>query len=349
MKTEVTVTEAIATEEVTECFFCRIPGQQLYSGLSDRLCGVPGEWRFLRCLHCGLVWLSPRPMHAEISKIYETYHTHGEVHHWMAPFREKARRALYAASVPGYSGLIDGWVWKAAGTVLARLPFLKERAELGTMCLNAAKKGKLLDIGCGNGFFLAWMRDAGWEVTGIEPDPVAAKVAQERHGISVIAGTLEDAKLPNESFEAITLHHVIEHVYDPVALLSECRRLLKPCGKVVVATPNLESHGHKAFGGSWRGLEPPRHFYLFSHSTLKACCEIAGLHVEILRTTAQAARMIWEASENTRTNGGFFGSALTSGLGLRALAFQLREHRALSSSNPVGEELVLIGSPARSN
>src|SRR5208283_4697550 len=114
--------------------------------------------------------------------------------------------------------------------------------------------------GCGDGRFLALMRDAGWDVYGIEPDPVAAKVAQRELGTSVTVGALEDAGFPDEAFDAVTLSHVIEHVHDPVALLAECRRVLKPDGSVVIVTPNIRSLGHQKFQSLWRGLEPPRHF-----------------------------------------------------------------------------------------
>jgi SAM-dependent methyltransferase len=174
---------------------------------------------------------------------------------------------------------------------------MRERALLGTMCLSGAKKGALLDVGCGNGRFLSLMREAGWEVRGVEPDPVAAKIAQEENGIPVTVGALDHAELADESFDAITLNHVIEHVHDPVALLSQCRRVLKPHGTAVIVTPNIESFGHETFGPCWRGLEPPRHLHLFSLRALRNCCERAGLRIQVLRTSARSARGIRRGSE----------------------------------------------------
>ncbi len=342
------VSEAIATEEVTACLLCRVSGQQLYSGLSDRLFGAPGVWHLLVCPLCGLVWLSPRPIPAEIGRVYQTYFTHKQKvgHHWYIPIWEKARRALYAVSVPGYSQLADGRAWRVMGSALAWVPSLRERALLGTMCLTGSGRGKLLDIGCGNGTFLSRMRDAGWEVTGVEPDPAAAKLAQQGLGIPIFSGTLEDAKFADASFDAVTLSHVIEHVYNPVSLLSECRRLLKPNGRVVILTPNLESLGHQVFAASWMALDPPRHLHLFSSKTLQVCCEKAGLHVRFLRTSARMGQLIWQTSDTIRKSGVFRDSALTWSLRFHALAFQAREEIALRNSISAGEELVCLGSTA---
>jgi len=149
------------------------------------------------------------------------------------------------------------------------------------------------------------MRDAGWEVAGIDPDPLAAKFAEQAHSIRVIADTLPKAQLADQSLDAVTLSHVIEHAADPIGLLRECRRILRPGGKVIVVTPNLASHGHRDFRDSWVHLDPPRHFYLFSPATLRSCSELAGLHVELLRTSTRTAAWVWTASDTIRQKGNF--------------------------------------------
>jgi SAM-dependent methyltransferase len=87
---------------------------------------------------------------------------------------------------------------------------------------------------------------------------------------------LESIGYPDNSFDAITMSHVIEHVHDPVALLKECYRILKPAGYLVVTTPNINSWGHKKFEENWIHLDPPRHLHLFSQNTLQTCAEKAG-------------------------------------------------------------------------
>jgi 2-polyprenyl-3-methyl-5-hydroxy-6-metoxy-1,4-benzoquinol methylase len=339
--------ERITTEQAPTCLFCRIPGQPFYNDLSDRLFGAPGIWHLSVCPRCGLVWLSPRPIPEEIYKVYTTYFTHEAPHHgyrWFSPIWEKTKRALIAASVPGYEELADGKLWRTLGATLAWLPPLKERATLATMCLAGTGRGKLLDVGCGNGAFLSRMREAGWEVSGIEPDPAAARQARERQGIQAVFGTMEEARFQDASFDAVTLSNVIEHVYDPFDLLSKCRRLLKTGGALVLLTPNLDSLGHQRFRRSWYSLDPPRHLYLFSPRTLRDCCEKAGLQVKVLRTSARVAHCVGPASEIIRDTGVFRDSALTWRKRLRALAFQAREELALRRSSLKGEELVLIAS-----
>jgi 2-polyprenyl-3-methyl-5-hydroxy-6-metoxy-1,4-benzoquinol methylase len=103
------------------------------------------------------------------------------------------------------------------------------------------------------------MQRAGWEVAGVEPDPVAAGVARESHPHSVIAQALNDAQIADASMDVVTMSHVIEHVLNPIQLLRECRRVLKPEGKIVILTPNLGSQGHRLFQQAWVPLDPPGH------------------------------------------------------------------------------------------
>ena len=91
----------------------------------------------------------------------------------------------------------------------------------------------------------------------------AVQVARQR-GLEVDCGAVEDQRYPAAAFDAVTLNHVIEHVPDPLATVAECRRLLKPGGRLLMFTPNAGSLAHWMFGRDWRGLEPPRHLHLFA-------------------------------------------------------------------------------------
>ena len=143
----------------------------------------------------------------------------------------------------------------------------------------AGKDGRLLDVGCGNGGFLLQMREVGWQVCGVEPDPKSAAQAAAA-GLDVRMGLLEDAALPAEHFDGITLNHVIEHLHDPIAALREGLRVLKPGGTISISTPNLQSRGYQLFGADWVGLDPPRHLVVFTPNSLRLALVSCGFEPE---------------------------------------------------------------------
>jgi 2-polyprenyl-3-methyl-5-hydroxy-6-metoxy-1,4-benzoquinol methylase len=334
----------IEVSQVPACLLCGREGQPLYCHLTDRMFDVPGEWGYLQCPACSLVWLNPRPVPEDLIKTYKTYYTHGQKKRF-ADWRKSLYWGL-CSTLPGFDDIAPGWIWKWAGTALSWIPAWREQARLGTMCLDAGSKGKLLDVGCGDGGFLSMMRSAGWEVAGVEPDPAAASVAREKHPLSLIAASLSDPRLTEVSVDVVTLSHVIEHVPDPIQLLRQCRRILKPRGKIVILTPNLASHGHRLFHESWVPLDPPRHLYLFRSSTLGYCCKQAGFSVEKLRTSTRDATWVWAASKTIQQKGRFNRKAdFTWKLRFEGVYFQLQEEstRRGAAGTLAGEELALIG------
>lgn len=141
---------------------------------------------------------------------------------------------------------------------------------------------RLLDIGCGNGDFLAVARDAGWVAVGLEPDAQAAATARQR-GFDVQVGSLAELADAPASFDAITLNHVIEHVHQPAETLGAVFKLLRAGGSVHLETPNIHSHGAEYFGADWRGLESPRHLVIFNPSSLAsllARCGFEGIAIK---------------------------------------------------------------------
>jgi 2-polyprenyl-3-methyl-5-hydroxy-6-metoxy-1,4-benzoquinol methylase len=342
----VTSETVIHTQEISNCLLCGRRGQTLYEGLRDRLFGASGEWGHLQCPNCGLVWLNPRPTPSELHKVYASYYTHADGGRKMQVpmLRERVKRELHA-TVSGYERLSAGWTWTLAGRLLALVPFVRERVALYAMLLGASDERRLLDVGCGSGDFLSLMRDAGWDVTGVEPDVSAAEFARERCAIPVVGSVLEDAGFPDQSFDVIVLNHVIEHVFDPVGLLKECARVAKPSGTIIVVTPNVASSGYRKFGKSWIHLDPPRHLHLFSSSTIRACCEGAGLAIRGLRTSARTAAWVCTDSSTIARRGTVERGAQTGiGARLAGLAFQYREENLRKGARDVGEELVLVAS-----
>jgi SAM-dependent methyltransferase len=138
------------------------------------------------------------------------------------------------------------------------------------------------------------MREMGWHVTGVEPDDTAVLVAQRR-GLDIRRGSIERQGFPDSCFDAVTMNHVIEHLPDPIGTLRECRRVLKPGGKLVLFTPNGASLGHRIFRESWRGLEPPRHLHIFSAGSLREAARAAGFDAISIKPSWVGPSIIYES------------------------------------------------------
>lgn len=143
----------------------------------------------------------------------------------------------------------------------------------------AGRRGRLLDVGCGRGLFLRRMRRAGWDVAGVEADAEVARAISEAHGLDVRGGDPEDWGFPDGSFDAVTLHHVLEHVARPAEMIARSRRLLRDGGLLVAAVPNRDSL-QAAFGrGSWFHLDVPFHLHHFTASGLAGLMRKSGFRI----------------------------------------------------------------------
>jgi SAM-dependent methyltransferase len=179
-------------------------------------------------------------------------------------------------------------------------PMSRRQADAEVRFLKYVPDGQLLDVGCGSGAWLKSMRELGWRAEGVDFDENAIAVAQQ-DGLKVSAGSLEQQGYPSDKFDAVTLSHVIEHVPDPVGTLTECARILKPGGKLIVATPNNWSLGHRLFRKNWRGLEPPRHLHIFSPQSLRRTLQLAGfsrvsIRPQIARSVIAESFFLWRGA-----------------------------------------------------
>jgi len=146
------------------------------------------------------------------------------------------------------------------------------------------KGGRLLDVGCATGIFLAEMRHHGeWELHGVETSREAATYARTRFGLDIFTGELEEAGYPDCYFDVITLWDVLEHLPDPRSALLEMRRIIRPDGTLFLQIPNPDGLEAKVFGKLWVGLDVPRHLYIFSQETLSALLKQVGF--ELMKTT----------------------------------------------------------------
>jgi 2-polyprenyl-3-methyl-5-hydroxy-6-metoxy-1,4-benzoquinol methylase len=296
--------EGIRVEEVPSCFLCGGEGALFYENLRDRFFNAPGVWTLLRCPNCHLVWLNPRPVSADIDKLYGGYYTHNHGHNasYFGGWRTALQNSILEVHM-GYKNLKSSLLLRVLGKMFSLVRPIKERVELSVMSLEGNKLGKLLDVGCGSAGFLSKMRNLGWDVFGVEQDEKAVELARSRFGLHVEKGTVETVRFAEDTFDAITMNHVFEHFADPIGSLRECRRILKKDGRLIILTPNIGSLGSRIFRHAWMHLDPPRHFYIFSRPTLRACAERANLSIQGLKTTARTAHGVWSMSYSIRQEG----------------------------------------------
>jgi SAM-dependent methyltransferase len=142
------------------------------------------------------------------------------------------------------------------------------------------QSGRALDVGCGDGSFLAALAEQGWEVYGTELSALIAASARHRLGDRIHAGEMESAAYPEASFDLVTFWHVLEHLSNPKQALVEARRLVKSDGMVVIAVPNIGSFQAQLFREDWLHLDVPRHRWHFDSTTLPRLAEHCGFDVQ---------------------------------------------------------------------
>ena len=136
-----------------------------------------------------------------------------------------------------------------------------------------SQKGTLLDIGAGTGDFLVVAKKDGWEITGIEPGEKPRNIAIQK-GVS-FANNLE--ALADNSFDVITMWHVLEHVPDLEFQIKELKRLIKPNGTILIAVPNFNSFDANYYGKFWAAFDVPRHLWHFSKTAIDKLFAVENL------------------------------------------------------------------------
>ena len=238
--------------ETTACPLCGATESHLRYMLSDALLGLPGTFTLVECGTCGLLYQNPRPSLAAIGMYYPPEYDPFVPPPWSNPKRQQQLSHLY--------GLKKRWK-------------LVERHTS-----SGPGKRRVLDVGCATGVFLAAGSDR-WQKVGVELTAEAAQVARSQFGLTVYQGTLEQAPLDGQQFDAITMWDVLEHLHTPHASLQRVRELLRPDGIFVARVPSLSSWDSRLCGRYWAGLDQPRHLFIPDERTLTQMLEQAGFRV----------------------------------------------------------------------
>jgi len=193
-------------------------------------------------------------------------------------------------------------------------------------------KGRVLDIGCGSGQFLARLVRSGHECHGTELSAETGRRAGQVPGLRLHLGELERDRFPVGSFDLISIWHVLEHLAEPDRILGFCHDWLSDGGALMVAVPNIDSMQASLFRGAWFHLDPPRHLHHFGRVSLERALSDAGFRIERMRTLS------WEQN--------VYGVAQSA---LNAMGFPrdeyyevLKRNRSLWTSPRLALELVLM-------
>ena len=324
----------IRSKAMSHCVICRAQGVAMYQDLTDRFFASAGQWNFVRCARpqCGILWLDPMPLECDIWKAYRDYYTHDEgggsaerSHGMVRAILQSIKRAYLAARL-GYTDRKVNWREQIVSGLAYLDPTRRADTDFPLKYLPYKSGGRMLDLGCGSGDLLERMSSLGWRAEGVDFDSAAVEVARRR-GLRVRTGSLHQQQFPDGTFEAVVMSHVIEHIHQPLQLLKEVRRILKRGRRLVIATPNAHSLGHRMLGSRWPFLDPPRHLQVFTPHALSTLAFAAGFEeVRVCTEIRTAAAMLPRID----------GSPLLGRL------LEYGENLALHLDRNMGEEIALV-------
>lgn len=210
-----------------------------------------GTFTICACQTCGFRFTNPYPAQEDIHVFYDS--------------------ADYVPVSNTTRGLIN------KGYHVARRIMLRAKRRMVNR-LTGRASGRLLDIGCGTGEFAGIMKEAGWNVQGVEPHAGARQSAIERFHVPVV-DVPEQAAFPDHTFDVITLWHVLEHAHDLNRSMSELARLLAPGGTVLIGVPNYTCYDAAFYKERWAAYDVPRHLFHFAPDTMRRLAEKHGFFV----------------------------------------------------------------------
>lgn len=227
------------------CCLCRVADHRLLFRISG--------FQVVRCNRCRLVYLTPQVPPDKLSAIYqETY--------WASP----------AAKDLGYTDYLGD----------RDLYGRTFRRRLERHVLPHVRRGRLLDVGCAAGFFMAEAAAAGFDAAGVDVSRSMVEFARRTlHLEQVTLGTLADCRFPDGAFDVVTMWDVVEHVPDPPALLREVRRVLSADGFLILETQNERSPFARLTGRRWHHYKVPEHLFHFAPATCKRLLSQTGFDV----------------------------------------------------------------------
>jgi SAM-dependent methyltransferase len=259
------------------------------------------EFPVFGCRSCGFSFTQDYPEEDEITKYYESddYISHND-------------------AAKGFSNKLYR---------IARRIMLRRKRDLVTR-VTGIRNGTILDIGSGTGYFAATMKEAGWQVKGIEVSEKAREFSKSKFGLEIISPG-QISSMQSAGFDCITLWHVLEHFHDPFKYISEIGRMMKPGSFCLVALPNSNSYDAKHYDKFWAAWDVPRHLWHFNPATFRIFCEKSGLILKEIKTLPLDVFYISQLSEKYAGSSMPFLRGIVRG---KIFAFSTLFHKSRSSS-----------------
>jgi 2-polyprenyl-3-methyl-5-hydroxy-6-metoxy-1,4-benzoquinol methylase len=224
-----------------------------------------------KCRHCSLLFISPRPNRKEIDRYYpdEKYYAYSQTEQeTQIQHKSKFKKLISSireATLTKYYTDRGGlpFYFKLKNEILA----LFGKHRFGAAPPNL-KFGSILDVGCGDGYFLLYLKDLGWKTVGVEINSYAAQKAKDK-GLMVYNDDLLNVDFGGRTFDVVRLWSVLEHLHQPSLTIKKISQILKRGGFLIIQTPNFNSLARKIFRDRWSAFDAPRHLYCFNQRTLK--------------------------------------------------------------------------------
>ncbi len=259
----------IEVQEI-DCPLCGSRAYKHVCQIVDSTYGVDGSYQVVQCTSCEHLYLNPRPADNSLLDCYPAaYAPHvgdrasGQVVDQQDASDSVVASASSKAEVSGSSPGGLRRILRAVPGLRALLFWLGQ--ENATYLPSAPEPGKsqLLEVGCAHGGFLEQALSVGWLVDGVEPSDSAAAAARAK-GLDVYCGLLHDACIEADSRDMVAMWMVLEHVPNPVQVVDEVLRILRPGGVFSFSVPSASTWERPVFGRHWLGYDAPRHLQVFS-------------------------------------------------------------------------------------
>lgn len=231
-------------EKISACLLCGSNDQKiLFSNCIDYEYWVNFSAGIAQCKSCGLVFQNPKPYLEDLPRYYpESYANYSKPRSLITRILMNVEEYLNAKEVINLIG----------------------------------KTGTILDVGCGDGNYLDYMRKLGkWEIHGTDINKEAVLIVRKK-GFVVYRGELENLDIPENTYSIVRMNHLLEHVINPLTTLEKISKILKPGGYLIIETPNTASPDFHILKKYWGALHLPRHIHFFNEKTMRLMLDKSG-------------------------------------------------------------------------